>query len=153
MCETIAATTAADERAREVEERLTDDERFELLISVLGHVPGSTAAGTRDPRIPEDVTNMSAGYTSGVPRLGIPAIQSSDASMGVTNPGYRPDDEGAPAFPALIAQLLGAAAQRSHVATTRRASTASHPALAKLLRTVRPCSPRRALVSALRGGA
>src|SRR5690606_37996785 len=37
------------------------------------------------------------------PRLGIPAIQSSDASMGVTNPGYRPDDEGATAFPALIA--------------------------------------------------
>lgn len=59
--------------------------------------------GPRDPRIPEDVTNMSAGYTPGVPRLGIPAIQSSDASMGVTNPGYRPDDEGATAFPAVIA--------------------------------------------------
>ncbi|WP_217424040.1 beta-glucosidase [Agromyces sp. Marseille-P2726] len=46
---------------------------------------------------------MSAGYTPGIPRLGIPAIQSSDASMGITNPGYRPDDEGATAFPALIA--------------------------------------------------
>jgi beta-glucosidase len=45
---------------------------------------------------------MSAGYTPGVPRLGIPALQSSDASMGVTNPGYRPDDEGATAFPASI---------------------------------------------------
>src|SRR5690606_8480105 len=44
----------------------------------------------------------SAGYTPGVPRLGIPAIQSSDASMGITNPGYRPHDEGATAFPALI---------------------------------------------------
>ena len=49
---------------------------------------------------------MSAGYTPGVPRLGVPAIQSSDASMGVTNPGYRPDDPGATAFPSLIA--LGA---------------------------------------------
>lgn len=46
---------------------------------------------------------MSAGYTPGVPRLGIPAIQSSDASMGITNPGYRPDDKGATAFPSLIA--------------------------------------------------
>lgn len=97
----VAST--ADRRAREAEEHMTDDERFSLLISVLGAVPGSTAAGTRDPRIPEEVTNMSAGYTPGVPRLGIPAIQSSDASMGVTNPGYRPDDKGATAFPSLIA--------------------------------------------------
>src|SRR5690606_12909401 len=64
----------ADRRAREVEERMTDDERFSLLISVLGHVPGSTAAATRDPRIPEGVKNMSAGYTPGIPRLGVPAI-------------------------------------------------------------------------------
>lgn len=94
--------TDADKRAREVEEQLTDDERFALVVSILGYVPGG-AMGPRDPRIPEDVTNMSAGYTPGVPRLGIPAIQSSDASMGVTNPGYRPDDEGATAFPAVIA--------------------------------------------------
>ncbi|HWV84560.1 MAG TPA: beta-glucosidase [Capillimicrobium sp.] len=100
--EANAATTSADQRAREVEEQLTDDERFSLLISIFGHVPGG-ATGGRDPRIPDEVTNMSAGYTPGVPRLGIPAIQSSDASMGVTNPGYRPDDEGATAFPALIA--------------------------------------------------
>ncbi len=94
-----------DERAREIEQRMTDDERFSLLISVMGHVPGSSF-GSRDPRLPASLTNMSAGYTPGVPRLGIPAIQSSDASMGVTNPGYRPGDEGATAFPSLIA--LGA---------------------------------------------
>lgn len=35
-------------------------------------------------------------------RLGIPDLQSSDASMGITNPGYRPDDPGATAFPASI---------------------------------------------------
>ena len=99
---TTASPNDADERAREVEEQLTDDERFSLVISIMGHVPGG-ATGGRDPRIPEDVKNMSAGYTPGVPRVGIPAIQSSDASMGVTNPGYRPDDEGATAFPALIA--------------------------------------------------
>src|SRR5512138_915681 len=95
----------ADARAREIEQQLTDDERFSLIFSVMGHVPGGLA-GPRDPRIPEDLENMSAGYTPGVPRLGIPAIQSSDASMGITNPGYRPDDKGATAFPSLIA--LGA---------------------------------------------
>lgn len=90
-----------DRRAAEVEAQLTDDERFALIISLIGAVP---AIGVpRDPRIPEDVTNMSAGYTPGVPRLGVPALQSSDASMGVTNPGYRPDDPGATAFPASIA--------------------------------------------------
>ena len=97
-----APADEADERARAVEAQLTDDERFALVISVMGHIPGS-AVGGRDPRIPDDLTTMSAGYTPGVPRLGIPAIQSSDASMGVTNPGYRPDDEGATAFPAVIA--------------------------------------------------
>src|SRR5215467_8639973 len=96
--------TAADLRAREVEEQMTDEERFSLIISLLGAVP--SLGVPRDERIPEDVTNMSAGYTPGVPRLGIPAIQASDASMGVTNPGYRPDDPGATAFPASI--LIGA---------------------------------------------
>jgi len=98
--------STADERARMTEQQMTDDERFSFIVSALGQVPGSSAAQTRDPLIPEDVKNMSAGYTPGVPRLGVPAIQSSDASMGVTNPGYRPDDPGATAFPSLIA--LGA---------------------------------------------
>src|SRR5262249_29151723 len=94
----------ADVRAREVEQQMTDDERFSLIVSLIGAVP--SLGVPRDKRIPENVSNMSAGYTPGVPRLGIPAIQSSDASMGVTNPGYRPDDPGATAFPASI--LIGA---------------------------------------------
>jgi beta-glucosidase len=90
-----------DARAREIEQQMTDDERFSLIVSLIGGLP--FLGVPRDTRIPEDVKNMSAGYTAGVPRLGIPAIQSSDASMGVTNPGYRPDDKGATAFPASIA--------------------------------------------------
>jgi beta-glucosidase len=86
-------------RAREVEEQMTDDERFSMIISVLGAVP--LIGVVRDKRIPEG-TAMSAGYTPGVPRLGVPALQSSDASMGITNPGYRPDDKGATALPASI---------------------------------------------------
>jgi beta-glucosidase len=95
-----APAEEADARAREIEEQMTDDERFSLVVSVLGNVPGG--ATPPDPRV-RDVKNQSAGYTPGVPRLGIPAIQSSDASMGVTNPGYRPDDKGATAFPSLVA--------------------------------------------------
>src|SRR5262245_17246067 len=90
----------AEARARETEAKMTDDERFSLLISVMGPVP--SIGVPRDKRIPEDVKNTSAGYTPGIPRLGIPALQSSDASMGVTNPGYRPHDKGATAFPASI---------------------------------------------------
>src|SRR5215469_1818884 len=98
----VGAEGSADERARQVEQQMTDEERFSLVISIFGWAPRMFP--TKDPRIP-DGTNMSAGYTPGVPRLGIPAIQASDASMGVTNPGYRPDDKGATAFPASI--LIG----------------------------------------------
>src|SRR5215468_12490797 len=99
MTEPTIATqrSAADERARAVEEQMTDEERFSLIISVIG----ATRLTARDRRIPEGVA-MSAGYTPGVPRLGVPALQSSDASMGITNPGYRPDDPGATALPASI---------------------------------------------------
>jgi beta-glucosidase len=100
----MAQDASPDERAKAVEQQMTDDERFSLIISLMGAVP--SIGVPRDKRIPESVNNMSAGYTPGIPRLGIPALQSSDASMGVTNPGYRPDDKGATAFPASI--LVGA---------------------------------------------
>ncbi len=93
--------TAADERARDIEQQMTDDERFSLLVSVMGQ---NHVVVDRDARIPEG-TSMSAGYTPGVPRLGVPQQQSSDASLGVTNPGYREGDT-ATALPAGMA--LGA---------------------------------------------
>src|SRR5262245_17118067 len=95
-----AQEEAADTRARQTEQMMTDDERFSLIISLIGPVP--LIGVPRDKRIPEDLENTSAGYTPGIPRLGIPALQSSDASMGVTNPGYRPHDKGATAFPSSI---------------------------------------------------
>lgn len=88
----------AMERAREIEAQLTDEERFSLLISVMGT---NATLTEKDPRIPDGVP-MSAGYTPGVPRLGIPALLMSDASLGVTNPGYREGDT-ATALPASIA--------------------------------------------------
>jgi beta-glucosidase len=91
----------ADARAAEVESQMTDDERFSLLVSVMGT---NSVVLERDPRIPQGVA-MSAGYVPGVERLGVPAQLMSDASLGVTNPGYRPGDT-ATAFPSGIA--LGA---------------------------------------------
>src|SRR5262245_16318772 len=114
--------TSPDDRAREIEGQLTDDERFALIIGVFGQ-PGRMSP-TRDPRIPEGTT-MSAGYTAGVPRLGVPALHMSDASMGVTNPGYvGREGDTATAMPACIA--LGAAfnpalATRSGAAIGREA--------------------------------
>lgn len=95
------AEVSADLRAREVEAQLTDEERFSLIVSVMG---ANTVNPTRDERIPANAP-MSAGYTSGVSRLGVPALLMSDASLGVTNPGYRPG-ETATALPAGLA--LGA---------------------------------------------
>src|SRR5215472_16114792 len=97
----VAAATSADIRAREVEEQMTDEERFSLLVSVMGK---NDVVTVRDDRIPEG-TPMSAGYVPGVERLGVPAQLMSDASLGVTNPGYREGDS-ATALPAGIS--LGA---------------------------------------------
>ena len=94
-------SSSADVRAQETEEQMTDEERFSLLVSVMGTNP---VLPVRDQRIPEDVP-MSAGYVPGVPRLGVPPLLMSDASLGVTNPGYRKGDT-ATALPAGIA--LGA---------------------------------------------
>src|SRR5262245_23606459 len=85
-----ADDASIDARARATEAKMTDDERFALVISLLGPVP--SLGVPRDTRIPESMKNTSAGYTPGIARLGIPALQSSDASMGVTNAGYRTDD-------------------------------------------------------------
>ncbi len=87
-----------DARAREVESQMTDDERFSLLVGVMG---AGELWPLRDERIPPG-TPMSAGYVPGVPRLGVPALLMSDAGLGVTNPGYRPGDT-ATALPAGLA--------------------------------------------------
>ena len=73
----VAAATSADVRARQIEEQMTDEERFSLLVSVMGTNDVVTA---RDDRIPEG-TPMSAGYVPGVERLGVPP--QSD----ITQPG------------------------------------------------------------------
>ncbi|MCW2658861.1 MAG: glycosyl hydrolase family protein 3 [Mycobacterium sp.] len=91
-----------DVRAREVEARMTDDERFSLIVGVMG---ASELWPLKDERIPPGVP-MSAGYVPGIPRLGVPALLMSDAGLGVTNPGCRPGDT-ATALPAGLALAAG----------------------------------------------
>ncbi len=115
----IAAETDADDRAREVELQMTDGERFCLLVSVMG---ASDLLPVRDERIPSHVP-MGAGYVPGVPRLGVPALLMTDASLGVTNPGYRPGDTATalPAGLALAASFNPALARASGEAIGREA--------------------------------
>jgi beta-glucosidase len=91
-----------DLRAAEVESQMTDDERFSLLVGVMG---AGDMWPLRDERIPPGVP-MCAGYVPGIPRLGVPALLMSDAGLGVTNPGYRPGDT-ATALPAGLALAAG----------------------------------------------
>ncbi|SOX51667.1 glycosyl hydrolase [Mycobacterium ahvazicum] len=100
-----------DARARDVESRMTDDERFTLLVAVMGT---SELWPLPDDRIPPG-TPMSAGYVPGIPRLGIPALRMSDAGLGVTNPGYRPGDT-ATALPAGLALAAGFDPALAHAA-------------------------------------
>ena len=65
--------TDADRRAVETERQMTDDERFALIISLSSAT--RFRGGVRDQRYPEDAP-LTAGYTPGVPRLGVPALLS-----------------------------------------------------------------------------
>ncbi len=73
-----ATALSPDERARLLDQALTADERTGLLhgifaVPVFGKPLPAGAVG-------------SAGYVAGIARLGVPALQESDASLGVANP-------------------------------------------------------------------
>ena len=85
------------ERAAALERELTLDERIALVhgmwpVPWMPH-PGGMPAGA----IP------AAGYVPGVPRLGIPALTETDASLGVTNPSQVRPGDAATALPATLA--------------------------------------------------
>ncbi len=85
------AKLSPDQRAALLEKEMTLDER-------IGLVHGPMSMPIFGIKKPEGAIG-SAGYIPGIPRLGVPALQESDASLGVTNPlGVRPGD-GATALP------------------------------------------------------
>src|SRR6476659_1113942 len=71
---------SADERAAMVVKEVTRDEKITLL-----HGTGHPGLGPMSPL--SSGSNGGAGYVVGIPRLGIPAIQMSDAAYGVRASG------------------------------------------------------------------
>ncbi len=68
----------AERRVATLNDQLTTEERLTL-------VNGSLGVGIPGMDIPKEAIG-SAGYVAGVPRLGIPALQETDAALGITNP-------------------------------------------------------------------
>jgi beta-glucosidase len=89
-----------DERARLAVKAMTLTEKMTLVHGPAAlYLPGTKNFET--PLPPDAVP--SAGYIPGIPRLGIPALTETDASLGVTNPrAVRPGDI-ATAMPAGLA--------------------------------------------------
>ena len=83
-----------DERAKLLERAMTLEEKIGLLH-------GQVGTPFRGERMPDGAVG-SAGYIPAIPRLGVPALQESDAGLGVANPGnVRPGDD-ATALPATL---------------------------------------------------
>ena len=86
---------SAERRAALLNRELTLDERITL-------VHGPMALPINNVPVPAQAI-LAAGYIPGVPRLGIPALYESDASLGVTNPLRVRGDDGATALPSGLA--------------------------------------------------
>jgi beta-glucosidase len=86
---------SADERAKLLERAMTLEEKIGLLH-------GRVGTPFRGEPIPDGAIG-SAGYVAGIPRLGVPALQESDAGLGITNPGNVRPGDGATASPASLA--------------------------------------------------
>ena len=100
-----AATTAAaagegdklnpSERASATLRRMTEAEKLALVHGALG------APWGRKPKPAEAIG--SAGFVAGVPRLGVPGLQETDAELGVANPGNIRRGDTATAMPSNLA--------------------------------------------------
>lgn len=78
---------AAQERARETVRKMTAEEKVILTHGIM-----ALPLGPNTPPMPEDAV-PGAGYIAGLPRLGIPALRETDASLGVAYAaGLRKDD-------------------------------------------------------------
>ena len=83
LCDSAAGASSA--RAEAILQRMTQHEKLTLVHGGLGAPWGRTSK-------PLGAIG-SAGYVPGVPRLGVAALQETDAELGVANPGnIRPGD-------------------------------------------------------------
>ncbi|MBD8621037.1 glycoside hydrolase family 3 protein [Sphingomonas sp. CFBP 13728] len=91
---TIAASADARARAQALVARMTLDEKIALAH---GLFPPMAAGKTANELIP------SAGHIDGIPRLGIPLVRESDASLGVANQVEQRKGDVATALPSSLA--------------------------------------------------
>lgn len=92
---TVLAVSAPDTRARQLVAEMTRAERLQLVQGYFGEpFAGSTP--------PKDAIG-SAGFIPGVARLGIPALQETDASLGIRNPDNIRGGDVATAMPSSLA--------------------------------------------------
>lgn len=98
----VVTDAVADDWAAKTEAQMTDDERFTVLHGVMPILIGPYSNPELKTKWPDDLV-PGAGYIMGVPRLGVPSLRETDASLGVTNPfGIRKGDT-ATALPAGLA--------------------------------------------------
>jgi len=93
--EPCGAAPGASQRADAALSRMTQSEKLSLVHGGLGAPWGG------EPK-PEGAIG-SAGYVSGVRRVGIPALQETDAELGVANPGNIRRGDTATAMPSNLA--------------------------------------------------
>jgi len=86
----------ADRRAAETLAKMSAEEKLALIH---GPIPAMLEKAKQPVGVP-----MGAGYIVGVPRLGIPALVETDASLGVANLNNQRKDDVATAMPSGLAQ-------------------------------------------------
>jgi beta-glucosidase len=98
MCWSTHAVGAPtpEQRADDLQRRLTQEERIALVHGVVGFPLA------KNGKIADGAAG-SAGYVPGIPRLGIPALQESDAGLGVADPGDVRPGEGDTPLPSGLA--------------------------------------------------
>lgn len=104
-CSALAQTPSPEERARETEQKMTDEERLDMIYSLMVVVLKPDFSREREKRVPSNVPQI-AGWVKGVPRLGVPDLLLTDAGLGITNPGGGRKGDTATALPS--AQALAA---------------------------------------------
>lgn len=94
---------SADARTDLVIAQMTQDEKFQLIRTYYGT---ASTWGSKPTPMPQGALG-SAGYMPGIPRLGIPALQESDAGLGVANPNNARPGDTATALPSALAIAAG----------------------------------------------
>ncbi|MGC9953121.1 MAG: beta-glucosidase [Rhizomicrobium sp.] len=95
------ASLSPDARADLVQAQMTEDEELMLVDGYFAVYPTGRLLKPAPEEVRKDLPG-SAGYVRGVPRLGIPALRESDASLGVANGRHMRPGDTATALPSTL---------------------------------------------------